>query len=55
MVTYLAKWNGIQTNSALTGGNDMAIFNVAFVPEPASASLLVLGVIAIHSIRRRRA
>ncbi|HEX8911664.1 MAG TPA: autotransporter-associated beta strand repeat-containing protein, partial [Humisphaera sp.] len=33
-ITYLANWTGSQTTSTLTGGNDVAIYNVTGVPEP---------------------
>jgi autotransporter-associated beta strand protein len=52
-VTYLANWKGTQTGSTLTGGNDMAIYNVALVPEPASLVMLSLAA-AIACLPRRR-
>jgi len=54
-VTYLANWKGSQSISTLTGGNDMAIFGVTSIPEPSSAVFFALGVLAIPSIRWRRA
>ena len=51
-VTYKANWTGSQATSALTGGNDMAIFIVA--PEPSSATLLGLGMLALFSFGRRQ-
>jgi hypothetical protein len=45
-ITYLANWTGTQAGSALTGGNDVALFNV--IPEPHTAALLIgsLGLLA---------
>jgi autotransporter-associated beta strand protein len=54
-VTYLANWKGAQTVSTLTGGNDMAIFNVTLVPEPASLAMLVVATVVAHLPRRRTA
>jgi autotransporter-associated beta strand protein len=54
-VTYLANWQGIQTTSTLTGGNDMAIFNVTSVPEPASLVMLVMAAAIAYLPRRRTA
>jgi autotransporter-associated beta strand protein len=51
-VTYLANWKGAQSSSTLTGGNDMAIFNVTLVPEP--ASLVMLGMAAVVACLPRR-
>lgn len=50
-ITYLADWTGIQATSNLTGGNDVAVYNV--VPEPGSATLL-LGSLVLFAGRRRR-
>lgn len=52
-VTYKANWTGNQATSNVTGGNDMAIFNV--IPEPGSASLFGIGMLALFAFRRRRA
>ena len=52
-MTYLANWKGIQTTSNLTGGNDMAIFNVTFVPEPASLVMLIMATVVAYLPRRR--
>jgi autotransporter-associated beta strand protein len=54
-VTYLANWKGVQTSSTLTGGNDMGIFNVALVPEPASSAMLFVAVAIAYQLRRRTA
>lgn len=51
-ITYLADWTGSQGTSSLTGGNDVALYNVSYVPEPASLSLLAMG--AIGLLRRKR-
>ncbi len=50
-VTYKANWTGNQATSSVTGGNDMAIFIA--VPEPASATLLALGILATFARRSR--
>ena len=52
-ITYKASWTGNQATSALTGGNDMAIFNV--IPEPTTATLSTLATLAlVASLRPRR-
>lgn len=38
-ITYQANWTGTQGGSTLTGGNDVAIFNIVPVPEPGSVAL----------------
>ncbi len=50
-ITYKANWTGNQATSTLTGGNDMAIFNV--VPEPTSGVLLMFGVMIALLMDRR--
>jgi hypothetical protein len=50
-ITYLADWTGTQAGSALTGGNDVALYNV--IPEPSAAALL-LGSLGLLATRRRR-
>jgi hypothetical protein len=50
-VTYKANWTGNQATSTVTGGNDMAIF---VVPEPTSATLLGLGMLALVPFGRRQ-
>jgi autotransporter-associated beta strand protein len=52
-VTYKANWTGSQATSTVTGGNDMAIYNV--VPEPTSISLLGLAVFARLVSKARKA
>jgi hypothetical protein len=52
-VTYLASWKGTQSVSTLTGGNDMAIFNVALVPEPATNAMLLVAGAIVYLPRRR--
>ncbi len=51
-ITYQAHWTGAQATSTLTGGNDVAIYNVV-VPEPATLALLASA--AGLLLRRRRA
>jgi autotransporter-associated beta strand protein len=53
-VTYKANWAGNQASSTVTGGNDMAIFNITSVPEPASVSLLGLAVLSLSSFGKRQ-
>ena len=53
-ITYKANWGGTQATSTLTGGNDMAIYNVVAVPEPAGATLLGIGLLALLSLSRRQ-
>ncbi|HEY7088607.1 MAG TPA: PEP-CTERM sorting domain-containing protein, partial [Tepidisphaeraceae bacterium] len=48
-ITYQANWTGNQLTSTLTGGNDIALY----VPEPASLSLLTIGMLAAAARRRR--
>jgi fibronectin-binding autotransporter adhesin len=43
-ITYEANWTGTQAGSALTGGNDVALFNVTAVPEPWTIGLLAMAV-----------
>jgi autotransporter-associated beta strand protein len=52
-ITYQANWTGDQATSTLTGGNDIAIYNVIAVPEPGAATLL-LGGLALFAGRRRK-
>src|SRR4029079_1729643 len=52
-VTYQANWTGNQATSTLTGGNDMAFYNIA-VPEPASVTLLCLGMLWLCANHGRR-
>jgi len=53
-ITYLANWTGLQSTSTLTGGNDVAIFNVVAVPEPGAISLVALGGLALAGMHWRR-
>jgi fibronectin-binding autotransporter adhesin len=52
-ITYLADWTGSHGSSSLTGGDDIALYNVAYIPEPTTLSLLAVG--AVGLTRRRRA
>jgi len=52
-VTYQANWTGNQATSTLTGGNDMAFYNIV-VPEPASVTLLGLGMVWFCTNHKRR-
>ncbi|HTQ38105.1 MAG TPA: PEP-CTERM sorting domain-containing protein [Pirellulales bacterium] len=54
-ITYLANWTGTQGGSSLTGGNDVAIYNVQPVPEPASVVLLAISGLTLLGGYRRRA
>jgi fibronectin-binding autotransporter adhesin len=51
-ITYKANWKGSQATSTLTGGNDMAIYDV--VPEPSSGVLLLLGLLLAGTTRSAR-
>ena len=51
-ITYAADWLGTQVDSTLTGGNDVAIYNV--VPEPATATFLLAGLALLAKRPRRR-
>jgi autotransporter-associated beta strand protein len=53
-ITYLANWTGSQSTSSLTGGNDVALYNVNMVPEPGTAGLLSLAGLGLLARRRRR-
>jgi hypothetical protein len=53
-ITYLANWTGTQGGSSLTGGNDIAIYNVQAVPEPAAWLLLAACGAAMIAFRRRQ-
>jgi autotransporter-associated beta strand protein len=53
-ITYQANWSGDQLTSSLTGGNDVALFNINMVPEPGTASLLGLAGLGLLARRRRR-
>jgi fibronectin-binding autotransporter adhesin len=52
-ITYLANWTGDQSTSSLTGGNDVALYNVEFIPEPGSLALIGLGSLLIGWRKRR--
>jgi hypothetical protein len=55
-ITYLANWSGLQSTSTLTGGNDVAFFNVNVipVPEPGTISLVALGGLVLAGMHGRR-
>jgi hypothetical protein len=52
-ITYLADWTGTQAGSSLTGGNDIAVYNIVAVPEPGVAALAALGLGLLLLGRRR--
>ncbi|RFC51237.1 MAG: hypothetical protein DVB22_001574 [Verrucomicrobia bacterium] len=55
-ITYQANWIGTQLGSALTGGNDVAFYNIQGptpVPEPASA-VTVLALFSSGVLNRRK-
>ncbi len=52
-ITYLANWTGTFATSTLTGGNDVALYNIRAIPEPSGASLACLGALGLL-LRRRR-
>lgn len=53
-ITYQANWAGSEIASTLTGGNDVALYNlvVADIPEPASLTLCAAGILIL--VRRKR-
>lgn len=52
-ITYLANWDNLAPgNSSLTGGNDIAIYNV--VPEPGTATTLLGGLASLLGLQRFR-
>jgi hypothetical protein len=53
-ITYLANWTGTQGTSTLTGGNDVAFYNVVAVPEPGTISLAALGGLTLAGMHWRR-
>jgi autotransporter-associated beta strand protein len=53
-LTYLANWTGSQFTSTETGGNDVAVINVAFIPEPGAFSAWLAGLGALAGLRRYR-
>lgn len=53
-ITYTANWTGSQLTSTGSGtGNDVALYNVNLVPEPATAGLLGLAAVGLLARRRR--
>ncbi|HEY2760557.1 MAG TPA: PEP-CTERM sorting domain-containing protein, partial [Pirellulales bacterium] len=52
-ITYLANWTGTQAGSSLTGGNDVAIYNVTAVPEPATFALFAMAGVTVAAVRRK--
>ncbi len=52
LITYQANWAGDQSMSSITGGNDVALYQV--VPEPNIAALLFTGLVGVLARRRRR-
>ena len=56
-ITYLANWNFGAGTGALTGGNDVALYNFSTVPEPGPAASLLIGfgsLLGLQRFRRRR-
>jgi autotransporter-associated beta strand protein len=54
-ITYLANWTGTQGTSTISGGNDVALFNV--IPEPGALNSLLGGLgmlVGLQRFRRRR-
>ena len=52
-ITYLANWTGTLATSTLTGGNDIALYNIRAVPEPSIALLGCIGALGLMVHRRR--
>lgn len=52
-ITYLANWTGTLASSTLTGGNDIALYNIRPIPEPSSVFFGSLGALGMV-LRRRR-
>jgi autotransporter-associated beta strand protein len=56
-ITYLANWNFGTGTGVLTGGNDVALYNLSVAPEPGTASSLLIGIgslLGLQRLRRRR-
>jgi len=56
-ITYLANWNFGAGTGALTGGNDVALYNFSVVPELGPASALFVGfgsLVGLQRFRRRK-
>jgi autotransporter-associated beta strand protein len=55
-ITYAANWTGTQAGSALTGGNDVALYNFTPIPEPTAlaAGAAVAGLLAMRRRRQSR-
>jgi hypothetical protein len=53
-ITYQANWTGTQAGSSLTGGNDVALYNAQFIPEPGSFGLFACASFLRIARRRRR-
>jgi hypothetical protein len=53
-ITYLANWTGDQATSSLSGGNDVAVFNVIAIPEPAAVMMLVASFGSTFGLQRFR-
>jgi fibronectin-binding autotransporter adhesin len=51
-ITYTANWTGTQGGSFLSGGNDVAIYNLV-IPEP-NIALMMLGGFGLLALFRRR-
>ncbi|MBA3960372.1 MAG: autotransporter-associated beta strand repeat-containing protein [Chthoniobacterales bacterium] len=53
-ITYLANWTGTQAGSSLTGGNDVALYNLTAVPEPSTWATMIGGVVLLVGLQRFR-
>ncbi|MCE5327976.1 MAG: autotransporter-associated beta strand repeat-containing protein [Planctomycetaceae bacterium] len=53
--TALITYQGNSATGDLTGGNDIALYSFAVIPEPATMALLAMGGVALMIRRRRRA
>jgi len=52
-ITYVANWGGTQGSSSLSGGDDIALYNIVGIPEPNVGLMMVAGFGLMALFRRR--